>query len=551
MLKKLIITVVCLIAAAFLLINKFYPELIQKPDEGRGNLGDKTSTSSIKDKIVANKELPNLGPPGEYKLSGDTLDVEISVWPGYAPMIVANGGLNPNPESYFFKKYGFKLKIAVSEAEAESWQAINSGKNAVTVTTVDVLALYANQLKVEVPIQLDFSRGGDGILTRKEITSINQLKGKVLTVAQFTESDFFIRFLAQEAGLGVKPLKGLEDSVDPDRVNLLFTETAFDAADVFVDSLKSGSQTISGAVTWSPKTLEVPRDYPDKVRLLTTNRNLLLVADILIVNAGFAKQNPKIVKGLVEGILMGVEMIRKDPEGTLPLVAKAFDMNLAEAREAMKDVHLSNHAENMLFFSQEPGQIGNFNELYYSAVYAYGKDIIRNVIAPEKLVNKTYLEEIAREGLFQGQTVTLAPIKSSEKAEVLERNPLLTKQIRFFFDPNSAELNMTDASNQQALKDLTTLLKISPGSYLLLRGHLDNSKVEEFKQKGEAFYRKQAIRAIEMSKQRAESVKAVLIKNSGVDPKRLDTEGRGWDEPLPGAPPEENRRVEVQLFTLE
>ncbi|HWP47489.1 MAG TPA: phosphate ABC transporter substrate-binding/OmpA family protein [Candidatus Limnocylindrales bacterium] len=551
MLKKFLITLICLIIAGFLIINKFYPELIQNLDKTKGTSEEKASGSLEQGKIVASKELPRLGPPGDYKPQGDTVDVELSVWPGYAPLIVANGGLNPNPDSYFFRKYGFKLKIAISEAEAEAWQAINSGKNAISATTVDVLALYANQLKVEVPIQLDFSRGGDGILTRKEINSINQLKGKVLTVAQFTESDFFIRFLAQEAGLQVKPLKGLKDPIDPERVNLLFTETAFDAADAFVESVEKGDQMISGAVTWSPKTIEVPKAYPDKIKLLTSNRNLLVVADILIVNAGFARQNPKIMKGLVEGILMGVEMIRKDPENTLPVVAKAFNMSLEELRESLQDVHLSNHAENLLFFSSEPGQIGSFNELYYSAVYAYGKEVIKDVVAPEKLVNKTYLEELAREGLFQGQTVELAPIKSTEKAEALERNPLLTKQIRFYFDPNTSSLDLTNPTNQQTLKDLATLLKISPGSYLLLRGHLDNTKVEEFKQKGEAFYRKQAVRAVEMSKQRAESVKATLVKNYPIDPKRIDTEGRGWDEPLPGAQPEENRRVEVQLFTLE
>ena len=136
------------------------------------NKPTETQANELEGKLAASVEIPDLGPAGTYQLQGDTLDVEISDWPGYAPLIVANGGLEPNPDSYFFRKYGFKLKISVSEAEAEAWQAINSGKNAVTVTTVDVLALYADQLKVEVPIQLDFSRGGDGILTRKDITRI-------------------------------------------------------------------------------------------------------------------------------------------------------------------------------------------------------------------------------------------------------------------------------------------------------------------------------------------------------------------------------------------
>jgi NitT/TauT family transport system substrate-binding protein len=128
---------------------------------------------------------------------------------------------------------------------------------------------------------------------------------------------------------------------------------------------------------------------------------------------------------------------------------------------------------------------------------------------------------------------------------------LLTKQIRFHFQPNSSDLDLADTSNQDALKDLLNLLKLTPGSLLMLRGHLDNSKVDEFKKQGEAFYRKQAVRAVEQSKSRAESVKAALLKNVTLDAKRVDTEGRGWDEPLPGVKPEENRRVEVQLFTLE
>ena len=535
----------------------YYRYTATPPSDSAPATTDATSPSTERQsderegKLAALAEIPDLGPAGTYQLQGDTLDVEISDWPGYAPLIVANGGLEPNPDSYFFRKHGFKLKITVSEAEAEAWQAINSGKNAVTVTTVDVLALYADQLKVEVPIQLDFSRGGDGILVRRDITSINQLKGKVLTVAQFTESDFFIRFLAQEAGLSIKPLKGAGDPPDPERINLLFTGTAFDAADVFVSSLHSGDDAISGAVTWAPKTTEVPQAYPNQVRLLTSNRNLLVVADILIVNAGFAKQHPRIVKGLVEGILMGVEEMRTDPDRTLRIVAKAFDSTPETMRGLLQDVHLSNHAENLLFFSPEPGQIGSFRDLYYSAVYAYGKEIIKNAVPPEKLVNRTYLEEIAKDGLFQGQHVTLGPSKNVGKTEILERDPLLTKQIRFYFEPNSTELDVKDAANQQALRDLTTLLKLAPGSYLLLRGHLDNSKVPEFQQRGEAFFRRQSVRAIEESKKRAESVKTVLAKQYNVDAMRLDTEGRGWDEPLPGTKPDENRRVEVLLFTLE
>jgi NitT/TauT family transport system substrate-binding protein len=59
-----------------------------------------------------------------------------------------------------------------------------------------------------------------------------------------------------------------------------------------------------------------------------------------------------------------------------------------------------------------------------------------------------------------------------------------------------------------------------------------------------------AMRAIEFSKQRAGEIKRVLIEKHGIEAARLDTVGRGWEEPL-GPDMEKNRRVEAQWFTLE
>lgn len=527
-------------------------------DGGKGGPkgGAKELDPKIKEMIHAAGELPKLDPPGEYKPQGDTIDVEISDWPGYAPLIWANNGLEPNPDSYFAKMHGFKLKIVVSEAEAEGWSRLNSGKTGVSVTTVDVLALYANQLKVEVPIQLDFSRGGDGILTLKTITNINQLKGRRVAVAQYTEAEFFLRFLAQEVGLGIKPLAGPEDSLGAEQINLVYTKTAEEAAEAFKISARNGDGFLSGAVTWSPFTVEIPQELPDQVRLLVTNRNLLVVADILVVNAAFARKNPKIVQGLVDGILTGAEEIRKDPDRTLPVVARSFKddsgkpRTLEAMKELMKDVHLSNHAENMLFFSTDPGQTGTFGDIYYTALYAYGQDT-KAAVPPQKLFNRSYLEKLADDPRFKDQKVTLGPVKTSEKASPLEADPVLVKQIRFHFDPNSTELDLKDEGNQQALKDLDRLLKRAPGSYFMLVGHLDNSRVEEFRQLGEAVFRRRSMQAVEQSKKRAESVKKVLEERHSVDPKRIESDGKGWDDPLAGAKPEENRRVEVRFYTLE
>jgi NitT/TauT family transport system substrate-binding protein len=80
---------------------------------------------------------------------------------------------------------------------------------------------------------------------------------------------------------------------------------------------------------------------------------------------------------------------------------------------------------------------------------------------------------------------------------------------------------------------------------------VDNALVDEFRRKGgEAYVRAQALRAMALSKDRAAEIRKLLVEKHGVDAKRIDTVGRGWEEPA-GPNSDMNRRVEVQWFTIE
>jgi NitT/TauT family transport system substrate-binding protein len=92
---------------------------------------------------------------------------------------------------------------------------------------------------------------------------------------------------------------------------------------------------------------------------------------------------------------------------------------------------------------------------------------------------------------------------------------------------------------------------VSPGSTILLRGHVDGALVKEFREKGgEALVRRQALKAMELSRQRAAEIRRLLVDTLKVDPQRIEVVGRGWEEPV-GQNSDENRRVEVQWFTVE
>lgn len=92
--------------------------------------------------------------------------------------------------------------------------------------------------------------------------------------------------------------------------------------------------------------------------------------------------------------------------------------------------------------------------------------------------------------------MAIAPIKTGAAGPV-ETDPLLSKDIRFLFAPNSSDLDVTNQENLRNLKAIKRLLTVSPGSTILLRGHVDNSLVEQFrKQGGEPFVRQMALMAV-------------------------------------------------------
>lgn len=491
---------------------------------------------------------PSIELPAAYVPKNNVVEIDISEYAGYGGLIVANGGLAPNPDSFFAKQYGFQVKISVSEEE--TWGKLNNGRFAAAATTTDVLAVLGRQFDVVVPVQFGFSRGADMIVVDQGIASINDLAGKTLAGSQFNESEFFLRYLAQEAGLQVKVLRDLDARPGKGEIGMVFYEDAFIGCDAYAFELNSQKPRLNGCVGWTPKTDEVVEASNGQAKMLVSNRNLLVVADVLTVNKGFAQANPKIVQGIVHGILEGNRLLRDQPDQNLGVVAKALGWSDADTRDELTRVHLSNLPENLAFFDGTIDAAGSFSGIYQASVLAYGSRI-RNPVDGERFIDLTFLKALQAEGKFADQVVAIAPIRSAAR-EQLEGDPLLKKDIRFFFEPNSSRLDKTAKQNLDYLDTIKSFLQVSPGSMVLLRGHVDNARIEEFrKQGGEQLVKNMALKAMELSKERAVAVReALLEKHPGIDSKRIEIVGRGWEEPA-GADSELNRRVEVQWFTLE
>lgn len=497
--------------------------------------------------VETRNKAPILKAAAAYEVKDNVAEIELSEYAGYAGLIVANGGLEPNEDSFFNKEYGFKVKLTLSEEE--SWSALNSGKLAGSATTVDVLAAYGGQFKVKVPALIGFSRGATGLILRNDYKKINDLKGKIVSVCQFTEGDFFIRYLAQEAGLEIAQLSDPPWRPDPDKLNLVFCADGFGAGDLFERDVRKKLGQLAGCVTWDPKTGDVAEACNGAAYIITTTANLLVVADVLVLNEGFAATHPKIVEGLVHGMLMGNSMVRSNPAEHAPVIEEAFGWDAGEAIKELKKVHLANLPENLAFFDGSIDSAGSFKYLLETGSDLYRAQLASAPISKDSVISLEALKIASKAGAFGDQKADITPIKIDiDLGESDISDTLLSKNIRIEFMPNSADVE--PGKSDAVFEQVAQLMRVGSGSKVKLRGHADNLKLESYR--NQPGHDPNKLRAGELklkalSEDRCASVSKLLVEKLKVDAARIDVEGVGVAEATGDA--EFDRRVEVLWFT--
>ena len=283
--------------------------------------------------------------------------------------------------------------------------------------------------------------------------------------------------------------------------------------------------------------------------VLVTNRNLLVVADVLVFNRKYAAAHKDQVAAIVDGLIEGNQAVRDHPDPYLPTIAKALKWQPADAAAQLAKVHLANLPENLSFFDGTIDSAGSYGFIYQSSLAAYGKDLLPDPPESDSFLDLSALKALQRSGAYASQVAQVVPIRA-EATAAAEDEPLLSKNIRFVFQPNSAVLDADNAANAAALTDFAHLLQVSPGSRVLLRGHTDPSLKEKYREQGgDAMVRQVSLTALQLSKDRAAEVARTLAGQYRVDPARIKSVGKGWDEPVSKVPAE-NRCVELQWFTL-
>jgi NitT/TauT family transport system substrate-binding protein len=481
------------------------------------------------------------------------VEFPINIWPGWAPIIVANQGMEPNDQSVFAKKYGFYVRLSIVDDPVKARDLFASGQSHILWGTLDMVALFAPELVKDsrtVPVvcqQIDFSAGGDGVVARGEIRSINDFrmqngKRKKVVLAQNSPSHYLIMSLLIDAG------------IDPGDVDFKWAADAPSAAKIFLQD-----QSYDAFVGWSPDIYSITDVRKETRLVVTTGTANHLIADVWAVRNDFYRDHPDVVSGLVRGIFDGMDMVRKDPKMAARALATAFKLQEADCGKMIGsdggivegDAHLTNYRENAKFFL-DPFNPANFEVVWNSASTIYKSlGTINTTVPAAKVKANTVLAAMSEaykdvRDLSQPTFRPDALIKLSAEAGA---GQVLTKAVMISFEPNKSVLNADyDNTIPGTLEEIGKLAGKFGNAYIIIEGNTDASR--------KGIVPTDLVR--QLSYDRADAVRRAIMDKYKFDPNKFKVVGNGWDNPLPGCTDpsnaehnKKNRRVEVKVFPLE
>lgn len=249
---------------------------------------------------------------------GRPLRVGIVSWPGYAGGLVANKGLRPSKDSYFWKdkdtwkdkdkEHQLLVEFVLCEDETqllhEFAQGGDKGGLDVIWSTVDSLAkqipqLQKEGLKPQAFMQVDWSYGADAIVTSAEITKIKDLSGKKIAVSQ-AASQWLFEYSLQISDLSENEKQEIRSH------NLERTKGSEEARDKFING------KVDAAVLWEPDVTKAKQQGNGRV-LIDTRAAPKLIADVMVADAEFIKEHKNAIAAFIEGWFDGTKKANSDP----------------------------------------------------------------------------------------------------------------------------------------------------------------------------------------------------------------------------------------------
>ena len=461
----------------------------------------------------------------------NTLVVQLVTWGGYGPGLYFNEGSEPNERSRFFKDYGFKVRFVVENNLLNAMNAWIADEYDVAVQTADAFPLYTgpadlNAYKPKAFMQVDWSRGGDAIIVKRGINSVNDLKGKKIVVAVPSPAQTLLITALEAANLKYSDVEVVE------------TDDNINAAQIF----KSGD--VDAAVVWSPDDMLATKDVPGSKILLTTKNQSHVIADIFFAKESYLNGHRDMITGFYEGWMKAVAELKENPSNREKAAKYLAELNKLGVEDAMgmtEVVYWTSHGDNLNFFGMNPQYKGQKGEDLYTKM---SKNFVMMKVAeteapPWRTAIWTAAIQAASEKLT-GSDYAAEPSKTFAVPTAEEKTApaVASKPVSI----NFASGKFTLDENSKTIIDLqfSDIARSFANSRVRIEGNTDNVGTKQMN--------------LDLSQKRAQAVANYLATEYGIDKNRFIIIGNGPDKPVAGCEQNQNedckaknRRTDFQL----
>jgi NitT/TauT family transport system substrate-binding protein len=457
--------------------------------------------------------------------SAETGDVRVrvNIWVGCAAGLVANGGLDTAPGSIYANK-GLKVSFKIIDDWTEGAAALGTNNVDIMLTTTDVWAKDYGQFQdknvnARAFFMVDWSRGADGVIGRQGINSIEDLAGKTVAFAPYTPSHFLLWNGLKSSGLTTAQRGEIFSKA-------VHTKDGIEPATLFAQ------QKVDAAVAWDPDMSDAVAKRPGSKKIYDTRVANKLIADILVVSDRFAASSPQTLVKFTEGWLEGVEFIKAQPSRAYTLIGTIKDFNIPTdlARTMLEGVKLTDYADNLSFFGTS-GSDSDYANIFRMAQEMYREErMIKRRSEPEPTVDRRYLVSL---GDKFSSTPTEQPIQY--KAPPKGATPIATQRRSIYFEPNSAKMGL---DSRAVVDEIASFMRAYENTVVDIEGNTDSTGSHDLN--------------MQLSKDRADTVKRYLTEKYGFPASRMRTAGNGPDRPVDSnATPdgrEKNRRTDIKVY---
>ncbi len=499
--------------AGYYLLNKTGVGAKLKDQAGQSESGQTTTAGGA-----------TSAPTGAFK---DAVKVGVVTWGGYAGGQYFNEGFKANSRSRFVQDYGFPVEFKILDDVPVSREAWKNDEVNLLWCTVDALPTEIAGLSDFDPVvvfQADWSRGGDALVARRGINSVNDLKGKKIAVAEMTPSHSFLIWLLEAANLKTSD------------VQIIKQASAIDAAQVFK------SQQVDAAVVWSPDDQACLQAVAGSKILQSTKSASNIIADAFIAKRAWVDQNRDKVQKLYEGWMKGAAEINSNDDNKRK-AAKILAENFSgftedDAYAAINNVRLATHGDNQNFFGLNPDYKGVTGEQLYTRMtnsyktlgYAEGRIPNWRLISDPVTIRNTSLAGPDHAG--EGQKAFTKVTEEVGK----EKEAIATKMVSITF--RSGESALDENAKFIVDREMVEIAKAFANSRIRVEGNTDNVGSVALNQS--------------LSRKRAQAVVDYLVTVHGMSRNRFVVVGNGPDKPVATNDTEDgkakNRRTDFQLI---